>query len=248
LPARPKAKGIVHAVVAGETLAGIAAVYGASIESLLQANRLEDASRIRGGQKPRIPVAVAAVKTRPEPTPLPLPADAASDQPGFPIETGPLAVAPPPAGDPPQRIVVPRIKLDTKVIQVGWRVANEGGRSINVWEVADFAAGWHRGSAHPGNVGNTVISGHHNIKGEVFRYLVDLEKGDEIDVFVGKQRYPYQVTDKQILREKGMPDEVRATNARWIAQTTDERLTLVTCWPYSSNTHRVIVVARPMWK
>ena len=144
--------------------------------------------------------------------------------------------------------MIPKIKVDTKIVEVAWHIVQEGGRLASVWEVADFAGGWHRGSAFPGNIGNTVISGHHNIKGEVFRYVVDLEEGDEVDVYVNEQRYPYVVKEKYILREKGVPDDVRNTNARWIAKTTDERLTLVTCWPYTNNTHRVIVVARPMWK
>lgn len=29
-------------------------------------------------------------------------------------------------------------------------------------------------------------------------------------------------------------------------QARDERLTFVTCWPYTNNTHRVIVVAEPV--
>ena len=28
--------------------------------------------------------------------------------------------------------------------------------------------------------------------------------------------------------------------------TTDERITLITCWPYTSNTHRLIIVAKPI--
>jgi LPXTG-site transpeptidase (sortase) family protein len=39
---------------------------------------------------------------------------------------------------------------------------------------------------------------------------------------------------------------VRQANARWIGPFNDERLTLVTCWPYTNNTHRVIVVAKPV--
>ena len=35
-------------------------------------------------------------------------------------------------------------------------------------------------------------------------------------------------------------------NAAWIMPSEDERLTLVTCWPYTSNTHRLIIVARPV--
>jgi sortase A len=163
-------------------------------------------------------------------------------------DTGPLLAPPPPAGDSPTRIVVPKINLDSKIIPVGWHVVQDSGHAVSVWDVADFAAGWNRGSAFPGNVGNTVISGHHNIKGEVFRYLVNLEAGDEVDLFVANQRYAYRVTEKHILPEKGMPEEVRIANARWIAQTTDQRLTLVTCWPYTNNTHRLIIVAKPMWK
>ena len=41
-------------------------------------------------------------------------------------------------------------------------------------------------------------------------------------------------------------EAVRRANAQWIAPTDDERLTLVTCWPYISNTHRLIIVAKPV--
>jgi sortase A len=40
-------------------------------------------------------------------------------------------------------------------------------------------------------------------------------------------------------------EEKRLENARWIGPFPDERLTLVTCWPYTNNTHRVIVIAKP---
>ena len=39
--------------------------------------------------------------------------------------------------------------------------------------------------------------------------------------------------------------KVRLANARWIQPSEDERLTLITCWPYESNTHRLIIVALP---
>lgn len=154
----------------------------------------------------------------------------------------PTPSGPPPASAPPDRIVIPAIGLDAPVVPVGWTVTNEGP----VWDVADYAAGWHKTSAYPGHGGNTVLSGHHNIKGEVFRYLIDLEPGDEVFLYVGKTAYHYMVTEKHLLEEKGMPEEVRRRNAQWIAPTDDERLTLVTCWPYASNTHRLIIVAKPM--
>jgi len=147
---------------------------------------------------------------------------------------------------PPDRIVATSIGLDAPVVPVGQRMVQVGGQTAVIWDVADYAAGWHKDSARPGQRGNIVISGHHNIKGEVFRYVVQLEEGDEIVLYAGGRPYRYVVQRKMILKEKGEPLEVRQRNARWIAPSSDERLTLVTCWPYTSNTHRVIVVAKPV--
>jgi len=153
---------------------------------------------------------------------------------------------PPPADAPPSRLVIPAIDVDATVVPVGWQTVEEGGKLVSVWDVADYAVGWHKTSAYPGHGENVVMNGHHNIRGKVFRYLVDLEAGDEVIVYVGETAYRYQVTEKHILEEKNAPAEVRERNARWIAPTGDERVTLVTCWPYTNNTHRVIVVAKPV--
>jgi len=130
-------------------------------------------------------------------------------------------------------------------VPVGWTVKEVNGKKVANWIVADYAAGWHKNSAYPGAVGNTVLSGHHNIKGEVFRHVVDLKLGDTIYLYAGNQRYAYTVRRTMILKEKGEPASKRQENARWIAKSNDIRLTLVTCWPYTNNTHRVIVVALP---
>lgn len=151
-----------------------------------------------------------------------------------------------PAHSPPTRIVAPTINLDAKVVEVGWKTVTQGKQQFSVWETADYAAGFHKGSAFPGNPGNTVLSGHHNIKGEVFRYVVDLNKGDPVILYAERRQYVYQVVDKFIVQEEGVPLEQRYKNAQWIAHTDDERLTLVTCWPYWANTHRVIVIAKPV--
>jgi sortase A len=66
-----------------------------------------------------------------------------------------------------------------------------------------------------------------------------------VQIHVGGQAYDYKVVEKHILKEKGEPPEVRQQNAKWIAPTEDERLTMVTCWPYTNNTHRLVVVAKP---
>ena len=240
---------LIHSVSAGETLSGIAMMYGTTVENLVRTNQIEDAAHISVGQKLTVPERKEVVSVKAAPLPGVEPVLNSPSHPAAPpASTSDMHVPPPPAGDPPTRLVIPKIKLDTPVIEVSWRIIEEGGRRYSEWDVADNIAGWHHGSAFPGNVGNTVISGHHNIKGEIFRYLVDLEAGDYVYLYVGEQPYSYIVTEKYILREKGMSDDVRSQNARWIAKTTDERVTLVTCWPYTNNTHRVIVVARPTWK
>ena len=91
-----------------------------------------------------------------------------------------------------------------------------------------------------------MLSGHHNILGQVFRYVVNLNVGDPLTLYVGNRPYNYQVADKFILPDKYVSDEQRRQNARWIGSFDDERVTLVTCWPYTNNTHRVIVIARPV--
>lgn len=129
---------------------------------------------------------------------------------------------------------------------VGWREVEYGGQIVRVWNVADYAAGWHQTSLYPGQPGNIVISGHNNIRGEVFRDLVNLEAGAEIILTADDRPFTYTVESKMVIPEKGRPMEERLENNRWIGYFEDERLTLVTCWPYTSNTHRVIVIARPV--
>ena len=129
---------------------------------------------------------------------------------------------------------------------IGWhQVAAADGSAYSEWDVASYAAGWHQNSALPGDIGNVVLSGHHNIEGAVFRYVVDLEPGDSISLYEGGQAFDYVVQQTMILKDKHVPYEQRVENARWIDSFPDKRLTLVTCWPYTGNTHRVIVVAMP---
>lgn len=159
----------------------------------------------------------------------------------------PLSSAPQPPGPiAPTRLVIPAIGLDAPVQPVGLVTVTQVGQTYMQWQVPDgYAVGWHESSAVPGQPGNIVLNGHHNINGQVFRDLVKLKPGDVITVYAGDRGYRYLVSERHILLEKGQPLTVRLKNARWIQPTADERLTLVTCWPYASNTHRLIVVARP---
>jgi sortase A len=163
------------------------------------------------------------------------------------VNEAPAAVPTPAESSPITRIVAESIGLDTQVIAVGWEsIIREDGTPVNVWTVADYAAGWHKNSALPGQGGNIVLSGHHNIKGEVFRYTIELNAGDIVTLYEGDQIFKYVVVDKFIVKDKGEPEAIRRENAKWIGPFNEERLTLVTCWPYTNNTHRAIVIAKPV--
>jgi len=149
------------------------------------------------------------------------------------------------ANSPPTRIRIPKIRVDANVVEVGYEMRQENGRTVAVWKVADFAAGFHRGSAYPGRAGNTVIAGHNNIRGRVFRYLLNLQPGDEVYLYAGSQEFSYAVAQVLLLKEAGMSEEIQRGNAKWIEPTEDERLTLVGCWPFIKPDHRVVVIAHP---
>jgi sortase A len=145
----------------------------------------------------------------------------------------------------PTRLTIPSVGIDSSVTPVGWTVIEKDGQEYSIWQVADEVVGWHKTTPPLGSAGNTVMTGHHNVSGEVFRDLVNVEVGDKVVAYSGGQKFEYTVELKTIVKEKGEPVEVRRRNAQWIAPTDDERLTFVTCWPYTNNTHRVIVVAKP---
>lgn len=187
------------------------------------------------------PAAPAPAPAAPATVPAPAPT---SVSPQFaPVNDEAVPASP---GLAPTRLVIESVGIDADINPVGWEVVEQNNQQYSIWQVADFAVGWHKTSAPLGQPGNTVMAGHHNVQGEVFRDLVNVEVGDKVVVYAGGQAFNYVVDLKTIVKEKGEPLEVRQRNAQWIAPTDDERLTFITCWPYTNNTHRVIVVAKPL--
>lgn len=178
----------------------------------------------------------------PAPPPTATPAPAAKQQPSVPTLPNGVRYGDrtPNLANRIVRIAAPSIKLDTKVYEV---YATKKGE----WEVAEYAAGHHYNSKNPGEGGNIVLSGHNNWKGEVFRYLELFKPGDIIQVWTqdGKE-YKYQVAETRKLLEKGATYAQRLENGKVMEQTPYEQLTLISCWPYVSYTHRLIVVAKPV--
>ena len=145
----------------------------------------------------------------------------------------------------PKQIIIPAIGLESEIGYSGIRNIEVDGEMYKQWISPDDEVGWHYDSAMLGEEGNTVLNGHHNIFAEVFKELHRVQKGDEIILQSKDGGYHYIVASTMILPERFKSKEVRLQNAKWIQSSEDERVTLVTCWPYDSNTHRVIVVAFP---
>lgn len=99
-----------------------------------------------------------------------------------------------------------------------------------------------KGSSLPGKPGNPFIFGHSsyyawkpgNYK-EVFKDLNNLEAGDQIIINSNLFRYTYLVDDKAIV----MPDRVEVANQNF----SENKLTLMTCWPIGSDKKRLIIIA-----
>lgn len=206
-----------------------------------------------------VPVAELLATAPPPPTPLPEPTAEAETAvallPETPTEAeaeqypahfvSALEAAEPNVGQP-VRIVIPEIELDAPINPIGLQAYEQNGLTTYQWQVpTNGIAGWHHTSARLGATGNTVLNGHHNIFGEVFRDLNELEAGAEITIHDTDGSYTYTISEILILEERGQSIETRQKNAQWIADTDDERITLVTCWPYTDNSHRLIVVAYP---
>jgi LPXTG-site transpeptidase (sortase) family protein len=151
----------------------------------------------------------------------------------------------------PVRMVIPSLGVDAPVRDVGLSAVydvSQGNDLFYQWQVPQsYAAGWHHNSAPLGRAGNTVLNGHQNVYGEVFRDLENLSVGDGLLMYDKDGRsHLYQITNREILLERGQSEAIRLENARWIAPTMDERLTIVTCWPYTDNSHRLVIVAKPV--
>ena len=141
---------------------------------------------------------------------------------------------------------IPKLHLEAPVVRVSDRLIQLDGEVVSqIYVPHAFAVGWNENSAPVGSSGNTVFVGHNNIYGEVFKDLWDLRSGDEIVVQTGSGERSYIVSRVITLDESSLTIRQRMENASWIRWTPHEQLTLVTCFPYSSNTHRLIVVAYP---
>jgi len=145
----------------------------------------------------------------------------------------------------PDHIWIDKIKVDAKIQPVG-PGKSVSGSAVEWSSPNNKNVGWHDYSGHLNEGKNIVLNGHNNIYGSVFRKLYTLKAGDEIRIGAGDKVVTYVVEQSMILAERGQPLSVRIQNAQYIQPMNDDRLTLISCWPETNNTHRVVVIARPV--
>lgn len=162
------------------------------------------------------PVAILPGGNTP-PTPVPMPERYARW-----VRQSTPVVLPTPGAQHPTRIVIAKIGVDAPVVQ------GDG------WEELKYAVGHHIGSALPGTRGNLVLAAHDDVFGQIFRHLEDLEPGDRIAIHTQDRVFTYIVRDKRIVE----PTEVSV-----MAPTHEPMATLITCYPYGIDSHRLIVFA-----
>jgi len=144
------------------------------------------------------------------------------------------SAAPRPSYGRPAWIKIPRIGVDSSVMEVGVR----GGE----YEVPAWDVGYHADSAEPGEPGNSVFNGHLETidAGRVFARLKELAVGDAVYVYTGTHRLDWVVEGVRT---------VPTADHSFILPTPDARITLYTCAgrynPLTRDyTHRLAVVGR----
>ncbi|MFF5178371.1 class F sortase [Micromonospora sp. NPDC000316] len=147
------------------------------------------------------------------------PPPAASWHPGC-SDACPSAAATPATHEPPTRVRVPRIGVDSPLTVLG---LDPAGALV---PPADFdTAGWYGGGPAPGDTGPAVLAGHLDSRRgpAVFARLDELRPGDRVQVWRGGQWLSFQVTGSLRTRKDGFP------TALVYGPTPGAELRLVTC-------------------
>jgi sortase A len=105
------------------------------------------------------------------------------------------------------KVTIPKINLDAVVVEG----TNRRQLLLGPGHMPDTPA--------PGEAGNSVITAHRDT---FFRHIYELNKGDQIEVRRNGKLFTYEVTGKKVVQ----PEDMSV-----IKQSSDKRLTLITCYP-----------------
>lgn len=145
------------------------------------------------------------------------------------------------------RLVIPRIKQNIPIVKVSSKnLINHDWNALEKEMQDALREGviHYPGTSFPGQHGNAVITGHSSYFPwdlgrfkDVFALLHQMKVGDRIITYYDQEKYIYEVTEIKV---------VLPTNVDVLKQTTDDRLTLITCTPVGTNLKRLIVIAKPI--
>jgi sortase A len=140
-----------------------------------------------------------------------------------------------PLGGPLFSIKIPKIGLDTVIVQGVGREELKKGPGL--FPDCDEYGGRDcvPEAKYPGENGNVAISGHRTTYGAPFYRIQELAQGDIIDFISGRARYRYKVRGSEIV------DPVAGFNV--VLQHGKDELTLTSCHPRFSAAQRYIVHA-----
>ncbi|MEK7086044.1 MAG: class D sortase, partial [Patescibacteria group bacterium] len=143
------------------------------------------------------------------------------------------------------RLIIPRINQNLPIVKVSseslikrdWDTLEK-----DMQEALKDGVVHYPGTSLPGQTGNVVITGHSSYFPwdpgrfkDVFALLHDVVEGDKIVIFYNQDKYIYEVDSIKVV----LPEDIEV-----LKQTTDDRLTLITCTPVGTNLKRLIVSAK----
>lgn len=134
------------------------------------------------------------------------------------------------------KIVIPKINVDAPIVNI------TDYSNASILEGIKEGVGHYPGTALPGRVGNTFLTGHSSYYwwndgkyNQVFALLHKVEAGDLIYIYYQGGKYVYQATDKIVVS----PQDVHVLDP-----TDTPTLSLMTCTPTGTNLRRLIVHAK----
>ena len=121
------------------------------------------------------------------------------------------------------RLIIPKLNIDQTIVQ---------GTD---WEALKQGVGQLQNGVNPSDPrGNVVFSAHNDIYGELFRYLDQLEAGDQFQVQTETQIFTYQITGWEV---------VEPTAVHVLESSVNPTATLISCYPYQVDNKRIVVFA-----
>lgn len=143
------------------------------------------------------------------------------------------------AVSPDPKLIIPKINVDVPIV---WNTTPDNDSQMAAMEKGVAYFGIPGANSKPGQIGNTVLSGHSSNDildaGDykfIFARLDQLQNGDSIYINYESKRYTYTVTKKEVVK----PTEV----SKLVYPTDKPMLTLITCTPLGTATNRLLVTA-----